>query len=378
MRWWVLLMVGLAAAGTARGDERDGVVAEFEAGRGGRHILIPWEREGRTMYFVLDTGAARSCVDPGVFPGLRPVGLLTVTTVSGKQEMAMSAPPAVSVGPFRLGGVTSVASVEMAPHARLAGRPLAGILGADVMREFVVQVDFDAGRVRVMRAGAGGDRAAWGTRVPMAWNNGTPTIRAEAGGQTADFRVDTGSGEEVALPGWWFDKVVATAAGAPATRRALGAGGWHSSRSARLAALDAGGRTYRDVALSDMYGDRPRVGLRFLARHVVTLDFPGEAMFLKPGKRIDERGGRCWSGLWLERVGEETRVVEVAADGPNASGDVRVGDVVEAVGGTAARDLELFDVQALLGAGEERVVEVVLVRGGERRVVGVKVVGRRK
>lgn len=133
-----------------------------------------------------------------------------------------------------------------------------GLLGMDALMNYCVQLDFDANRIRLMRSGeAQGDL---GQAYSMVWEKGLPGIRAEALG---------GEPNSVVMIDTMYD--------ADGVTKARPFGRSYEWKEARW-----GGGTYTNLVVGRASGKELNcLGLDFLARHLVTLDFPAQRVYLK-------------------------------------------------------------------------------------------------
>lgn len=146
----------LAASAPARAGE---AVCWFEGGV----VVAPAEVAGIAGDFILDTGAPRTLLHE------------TKAQAEGIEATELS-------GDVRLAGLSLAArTVGVADlDVRTWNLPTAvvGVIGADVLRDFVVDVSFRPCRVRLSRPGeAPRFRAA--RALPLAWDGGRPTAPAQ-------------------------------------------------------------------------------------------------------------------------------------------------------------------------------------------------------
>jgi len=205
IRWFqvgVLSIIAAAlcvAAVTWLGGSRR-VPAVFTARIG---ILAPASVGGTEDLFVLDTGSEQTLVTPQVSARLLGTGKTIRVAVRPCVEPAQAAV-------FRSGGIRfagarlrfpeEVGSFELERIDQTAGRKLGGILGWDVLSNFVVGIDISTGR---MIAGRGlsvrrtlanlGVRAA-DAKVALKLGGGRPTFAARSGDQGLRLVLDTGAG----------------------------------------------------------------------------------------------------------------------------------------------------------------------------------------
>lgn len=125
---------------------------------------------------------------------------------------------------------------------------------------------------------------------------------------------------------------------------------------------------YRHADLIFSASARNVLGLNYWSRYVTTFDFPGGAIYLKKGDRIEQPDTQDLSGLTLVRV--EGRVVVLSVEGgtPAALAGIKPGDVVLKSNGEEASDIPLVALRRLLAAEGVR-VSLLLRRGGDEREV---------
>ncbi len=161
---------------------------------------------------------------------------------------------------------------------REAGCPIAGILGMDCLRNYCIQLDFEGGQVHFLDPGRL-DSPALGTVFPLKFSSENessiklirPVIRGPSpfGGSADCVLVDTGYRADGALEAGTFRRVIVDSDGltVPADHGRF----WVSRRTWN-------GGTYTNLLLGD---GADVIGLQFLARHLVTLNFPKRMMYLK-------------------------------------------------------------------------------------------------
>lgn len=190
-------------------------------------VVVAAEVAGIAGDFILDTGTAASVLHDTAAEG---------AGIEGRE----------TVGAVRLAGVTAPArAVGIAPldvRTWNLPTPVAGVIGADVLRDFVVDLDFRPCRVRLSRpAEAPAFRVR--ERLQIAWDAGRPTTTAAVfdGRRAAKGAFVVATGLDVAVR---LADDVATAPGAARPEEVYPEGVWR----ARLAGLSFAGRTTGPVA----------------------------------------------------------------------------------------------------------------------------------
>ena len=228
-------------------------------------LVAPASVAGLAGDYILDTGAART--------------LLHET----KGQMAGYLAPDQR-GQIRIAGLTladrpfTVADLD----ARTAAfpTPIAGVIGADVLAAYVVDVTFAPCRVSIRPAAEAGAFPAVAT-APFRADRTLPTARATVSDGVRAFGVDfllsTGTNAAVRL-----DTRLAGAPGEARPERLLPGGG----ARARLAAISFAGRLVTGVPAGLVIGEDPDlggvIGAPLLAKWRVRFDFPQRRLLLAP------------------------------------------------------------------------------------------------
>ena len=153
----------------------------------------------------------------------------------------------------------------------LNGRYVMGILGMDVLEHYCIQLDFAAGKIRFLD-GERADKRDWGKPFPIVALN-DEDMRAAVGENLLGLQgprsvIDTGYDSDGWLRPEYFRQWTNEAT--------LGTNGEAHSANGVF-----GGEKYPFVSLGGPDVESDGIGLRFLARHLVTLDFPRHTLYLK-------------------------------------------------------------------------------------------------
>ena len=238
------------------------VAINEEAGRGGPLIVTLRLESGEELPFLVDTGAPATLIDKSLEPKLgRRLGATNVISVWDKEKSGFYAMPKLYLGGTRLMTGDRIVTHRQSPHTNQrpprASFRIMGTLGVDCLRHYCVQLDFEAGKLRFLDSDSA-NAAEFGKAFPLTFNGGCPHIHDDGfvGGGT-NLIVDVGCS---------IDGLV------------------NEGAIKGLAVLSPGcvweGHTYTNIMVAAV--DHANVlGLRFLARHLVTLDFPKQTMYLK-------------------------------------------------------------------------------------------------
>jgi hypothetical protein len=241
-----------------------------EAGRGGPLIVKVRLEGGEEMPFVVDTGSG-TLFDKSLEAKLgKPVGTETVQRWGTHQKVDRYAMPRLYLGGALLTNDGETFTYDLQQVFGLPGL-IGGILGYDCLRHYCVQMDFAAGKMRFLE-GEHADKKTWGRAFPVVALNskdGRPAVAENLFGEQGPHSlIDTG----YLTDGWlmpkyfrlWTNQAVLLEKGKAQSPNGLFGGEKYSLVSLRVQDVESDG-----------------IGLRFLGRHLVTLDFPNQTMYLQ-------------------------------------------------------------------------------------------------
>jgi hypothetical protein len=357
-----------AAAASVSASNRPDAVIPFE--QANRAIFVQVVVAGRPLWFVLDTGDKYAVIDLSVAHALGlelgtpiPVGGAGSATVMGSL---------VKNGEFSVVGLDGFTqplfiAIPLDSLAKAEGHAFAGVLGADFIRQFVVDIDYVRHTLTLH------DKAEWryagrGHALDITFNSsGHPQARAEivdAAGRVADgmFTLDIGSTGAVILNEPFVEQTHAlqpAQASAPLMGGA-GVGGDVQGAVGRLSALKLAGFVVAQpitvftqskagaFASADFQGN---IGGAVLERFKVTLDYSHSKIFLEPDAHFGSPMDYDMSGLAISAEGPDFKTFEIEEVAPNTPGSragLRPGDQVTAIDGRRASDYSLSDLRAKL------------------------------
>ena len=262
-----------------------------EAGRGWPVVANLRLENGGEMPFLVDTGSPGTLFDKTLSSKLGwrlPLGNVNVPVGGEAQKSGVYLEPKLYLGGTRLKTGRLCATYDFKKMSKEDGHPLMGILAMDCLKHYCIQLDFQAGKMRFLDS-KHLDVTQLGKPYKLKFWLYSPLFTDHAGldgGKRAHSLVDTGwdadgSVEKGAIPGATND--------------------WM-----HLPQCVWDGQTYTDL---DVGTEGNILGLRFLARHLVTFDFPRRTMYLKPatdGRPLPdlEAKGALEFLLQLKRTGQ--------------------------------------------------------------------------
>lgn len=327
-----------------------------------RHIVVKASiNNSRSLSFVFDTGAKECVVDAEVAKelGLKLEGQLRVGG-AGSDKLPGSFVRDANWTLAGLAGFSQPVSVSI-PLGRLAarfGHDFDGIIGADFIQQFVVEVDYENRVLRLYDK----DKFIYsgtGESIPMELNSaGHPHIEAEitpAGSNPIKgrFVLDLGSGGSVVLMSPVVNEHNLLSNGLK-TYRAIGvggAGGQSTGQIGRLRELKIGKfaianpiamfsqDTAGAMASRALVGN---IGQQIASKFKVFLDYGQRQIILEPSHTFADKMDRAVAGIALTTDGKDhgtIRVTEVLENSPASEAGLQKDDVIVSVDEKPATEL---------------------------------------
>jgi hypothetical protein len=349
------LMTGAAQTSSPR------VLAEFAMEPQSDLILLPVRVGGKELNFLLDTGTTVSIFDSSLSSGA-PVAQALIKPPSGASvERDLYAAPEASVGGLDMRPAGPVLYHDFSMLRAVADRDISGLIGMAFLKDRVVQIDLDQGKVRFLDPAAA-PASDWGVGVPMRLNRrGIPVVAADVGELgPVDFELDTGDNGGGNLVRDLFERLFPRKRGARG--KSLLFTGVTSSPLGRAPKVSIGKLTLRGIVLGR--AGISSLGMDFVRRSVITLDFPRQTMHIKPGARFKVPDETDMSGLHLLRREGLITALAVDAGSPADQAGMLAGDVIAAVPGQPEAERDLVALRRLLRSGAGRRVALSVLREG--------------
>jgi aspartyl protease len=259
------------------------------------------------LWMILDTGSSVTVFDESVSKtlGLRFNGEGNVygPGQGSAQKLAFASHAALRLADAELDDQT-VATMPLDWFSRELGRTTDGFLGSNIIRNYVVEIDY-ANQVLRLLDPATYSYSGPGQRLPLQfiWDN-IPSVRAEVVAQdgtaiTGIFLIDSGATTAI-----WLTKAFSEAhpefLSIPETtevRNVVAVGGELSTRLGRVPAVRLGGFVVANPSAqfsqnsSGIFatpGLAGTIGAQILRRFKVVLDYPHMEMILEPNEHFDD------------------------------------------------------------------------------------------
>ncbi len=346
----------------------DGVIAEFAIDGQGDSISVPVVFKGIERNFELDTGASHTVFDVA-FRGYLgdPVQSKTGLTAGDPIQGTLYHAPDAWVGPLNLKQAETVLCLDFKMMSMVVGKRIDGFIGMNFLKRYIVRIDFDNGKLTLLDPKTL-PSLSWGEATIIRWAHpGWFFMQARILDADTAMLIDTGCDGTGTLSKKLFDYVHKAQGGRTAMSLVETASGTVSSQEIRLQRLTVGSREYSDVIIGE--GNGNRLGLGFLARHVVTLDFPRGRMYLKKGKHFDRVDEADMSGLHLLKVGGKVVVHSVDKDSPAQKAQIEAQDIILTVNSHSAADMDIFALRNLLRSADKKKIDMTIKHRGMKKTV---------
>jgi len=265
-----------------------------DAGCGSSLIVTVRMEDGRELPLVVDTGSPMTVLDKSLEPALgNCLGTSTLNNFGVLYDGGVYAAPRLYLGDVPLvTDSTVVVSDYIQKTSSGAGRPVLGVLGMDCMRHYCIQFDFSTRKMRLLDPNHT-EAETLGKAYPLTFSsqgNTTdqwvrPYIHHShlVGDDQIDVLVDTGYDADGALE----PKVLRHEIQARTLRAEHERNDANEPEAAYLAECTWSGERYKKLVFGNGRNTKEAddgensLGLRFLARHLVTFDFPHRMMYLR-------------------------------------------------------------------------------------------------
>lgn len=331
-----------------------------------RVVLVPVRIGTKEYQFVLDTGCTGCVFDTSLRPYLgQRIDTIGIHDAAGHDlSLDLYAAPIAQVGslPMRK---QPVACYDCTGVREALGRDVYGILGMWFLKDWIITIDFDEGRIDFLQPGMA-KQPAWGESVPCSLDaDGSLHIYAKVGKDVeTSFIVDTGHAGTGDIEKAFLTRLVNLhEARITGNSRQMTAFGLSSSLVTRLSSLSIGSFQHDNLRFSG--GHDNLLGLGYLSRYRLTIDFPNERLYLAKGRQFADRDSGNTCGLFPLFKARGIEVESVDEKGPAYAAGVRTNDILVELCGKPVSALKQSEIYQVLRE-EGKPLKLVVERDGRR------------
>ena len=381
--WLILWLVGFCVASAcAEGmpSKPGKKLCEFNIGKQSHApLIVPITLEGKTYRFLIDTGAIMTLFHEPLRPLLGKPKQSVKMKIGGKDQVfRMYYAPEAKMGKIELVYGGPVLCMDLTAQRESLGVQIDGVIGAYLLRRYVMQIDPDAGHLTFYES-TFGERPEWGDRVRLVGDDGgrvmLPVFLPQSEGKGADqpnvtaLLLDTGFFETAQFAAEIFDHFAKDQPKftTPVMTMIDDGAGVAETPVMRGLSFQTAGKNSRAMGYEQLIVSKARrgnrLGLPWVRRHVATIDFLNTCMYLKKAKGFASPDEIDMSGLTLSGTTDGITVTHVAAESAGAKAGLNVGDVILKVSGQRIDAAHLPSLRNLLRSKVDAKYELVFRRG---------------
>jgi hypothetical protein len=318
---------------------------------------------GKTRFRLLYETAATAAFDRAAAQKLG----LAIHAGSGPSD-----PDTVRLPELGLGGVTlrhqTIPVRDLSGLAAVEGVPLAGIIGSELARRLVVEIDYEGRRLVLLRPDSFVAPPA-ATPVALVQVGRIPTVEGRIDGLKVTLALDTGSAAGLVLSEgfvrahglidrWHPVPALVPLAPAPPVAGLVG----------RAASLELGvlglAQPLAWVVPGPVAAGDGSLGNALLQHYDVIIDQRHGQLWLQ-ANRLSDGSGIDLAGLALSEAADSITIGAVLPQGPAGRAGLKPGDVVETVGGDKATLLGLPEIRSRLAGPVGTAITIGAKRNGD-------------
>lgn len=388
------LMVCAVASGSRAEAQSPAAASAAPAPAAPQRVVIPFEFANlnvyvpvtvgqRRLWFLLDTGCKSALIDLALANSLHLEMGDSVAVGGGGKNPVMG--HFLKNSPFGIAGLAGFTqplflALPLGDLSRASGREVAGIIGYDFIRQFVLSIDYQR-RTLTVQDTTGFHYEGKGESFPITFNASShPLVKArvmDRGPIDGTFVFDLGSGAAIILNKPFVDErhLLAGRRTVP-WLQGRGLGGQIAGSVGRMKEFQLGSYRIPDpVVVFSQAESGPfaspevqgNIGAAILDKFTVTLDYCRNRIILEPNSNFSKHQEYNRSGLALTSTGADYRTYMVDAieeRSPASDAGLKPGDVLTAVNGRPAADYSLSDIRMMFQ--DVAKCELTVLRGDER------------
>ncbi len=333
----------------------------FEAGPDPRIFFRARINNSQPVYFILDSGATWSFLDPSQVEALslKTEGQGRITDAQGDPiELTFVKNVSLEVSGVKL----EDQSFAIAPMKVRFIYPVAGIIGAPFFKRFVIAIDYDAYTLSVYEPQSY-EYTGSGEVIPLEFQGELPIVRAglivgSLPSVEARLSVDSGASWPVQLhrPFVEANKLLTSTQGMFRLGSPAGLGGQQSYFVGRAKSIRLGGYKFENQMLTFSqdakgFGSTTEkdglIGTATLNRFRVILDYYRKRMILEPSELFGVTFDYDITGMRITKDGKDFKVRNVY-DGSRASkAGLLPGDVIVSLDGRATSEMSIKQLRQM-------------------------------
>jgi predicted aspartyl protease len=338
-------------------------------------VLVVARINGQFATLLLDTGADRSFIDYGFASrvGLALTDSQVVRRVYSIEEGKVVRPVDIEIQSSRLADAELVAA-DLGSTSEALGLPIDGVLGIDLMRQFVITINYSAESVDFKPRGRILDP---GTMIKLVSFRDLYLLSVVLQGKPMNLLLDTGSNSSAISQSGWSQLhetsssgSVVEGIGSPGSPsggkfvciREMFIGGTMLHKTPMRIAPESSSGLFSDPGFTGL------VGNDLLRQFIVTLDLASDTLYLRkdPLYKADTERFSTIGIQFAKDTSGTFKVMAVWNPSPAAKAGVKIGDQIISVNGLSADGMNLEGMSRQIHGEPGRQVQVVIRSNGSQ------------
>jgi membrane-associated protease RseP (regulator of RpoE activity) len=317
------------------------------------------------VWFIFDTGAESTVIDAELAKtlGLKPAGKIVGTGGAGTAEAVRFKSVSLRLPNIEISNLT-IYGLPIDSFSAPLGKKIGGVIGYDIIKEFVVEIDYAARKINFYKPESYQYSGA-GEVFALAFEENMPFIRANVALEgrapiSGKFEIDSGSTGAVLFNTPFVKKhALLKSIAQTSETRIGGVGGTAQAYLGRVKSITVGRFTLEKVVArfsQSTRGDYASakfhglIGGEILRRFKTIFDYSRRRMILEPNAQFSEPFEIDMSGMKLLADADDHSIVlvdDVVPNSPAAEAGVRGGDIIMAIDNRPAKEFTLEQIRQM-------------------------------
>ncbi|MDM8546692.1 aspartyl protease family protein [Candidatus Venteria ishoeyi] len=346
-------------------------------------IFVPVQLQGKEYLFLLDSGSTLVVLDESLKPLLgeklaleavakqlgSTVDKLKAKTPTGEIDLDYYPASPMQLGKLEIANPYPYSTLDLESLWPFVGIEFHGLLGSAFLHQYRWELDFEKHRIRAFSAKEKPPAFAADVTLPIRWSaRKRPQVPVELLGSKLAFVLDTGdlgTGQmrQLLIGQLKQQNLIAS----KKSSEVVTLNGRSETRDIRLKNLKLGTLAYQNLVFSET--EENALGIGFLRRHHVLLDFPNLQIRLKKCEHCEQRDEANKSGMRLVAHHDKLWVFDVKPGTAASQADIKASDQLLQVNAKSVTTKDLFWVRRQLRGKTGSPFQLQLQRGEDIKLV---------
>lgn len=344
-------------------------------------LLVEARINGTLAVLVIDTGAEHSLLDRRFAQqlGLRPVGVANIQTLDLAVQTEVVLITDLNIQSAHVNSIKMMTD-DLSASSGALGVTIDGVLGDDILRDFVATLDYSAGSVTFGPVSA----IHHGFPVKLYKIGNRYLVHLKSDGVSLAFLLDTGTNFSVLSSSGWL-KLNQSKEALLTIDGVRSSGTSATSKLVCIHQMRVGSASYENLPMRLVPPTSAGVlanlqvngllGGDFLRRFVVSLDLANESLYLSPDPNYKADQDR-FSTIGIQFAKDPTgffTVMAVWSPTPASEANFKVGDQILSVNGLSTIEMTPEDLSLQLHGETGREIRVDITSQGSRRTARLRI-----